>query len=114
LDQLPAAPPVTADAIDEALRSFPEDTAAGSSSLRAQHLLDACTKANKPVVLEQLAAVANTLARGEAPPELVPFLVGVSLFSLEKKDGGIWPIAVGEISRRLVGKVLCKTVQDGL
>jgi hypothetical protein len=74
--------------------------------------LDACTKANKPVVLEQLAAVANTLARGEAPLELAPFLAGASLFALEKKDGGIRPIAIGEILRRLVGKALCKTVQD--
>ena len=111
-DQLPVAPLISADEINDALRSFPKDTAAGSSSLRAQHLLDACTKANKPVVLEQLAAVANILARGDAPPELAPFLAGASLFALDKKDGGIRPIAVGEILRRLVGKVLCKTVQD--
>ena len=88
-DQLPVAPLISADDINDALRSFPKDTAAGSSSLRAQHLLDACTKANKPVVLEQFDAVANILARGDAPLELAPFLAGASLFALEKKDGGI-------------------------
>ena len=59
-----------------------------------------------------MAAVANVLARGDAPPELAPFLGGASLFALEKKGGGVRPIAVGEILRRLVGKVLCKIAQD--
>jgi hypothetical protein len=103
---------ISAEAIWEALQSFPKDTAAGNTSLRAQHLLDACTPANKTVVLEQLAAAANTLARGDAPPELAPYLAGASLFALEKKGGGLRPIAVGEILRRLVGKALCKEVQE--
>ena len=110
--ELPLAVTITADMIGDALRSFPLDTAPRNTSLRAQHLLDACTLANKATVLDQLAAVANTLARGDAPADLAPFLAGASLFALEKKGGGLRPIAIGDIHRRLVGNALCKTVQD--
>ena len=112
LSELPAAPSITPDMVEEALRAFPKDTAPGNTVLRAQHLLDACTPAHKATVLDQLAAVANVLARGEAPTELSPYLGGATLFALEKKGGGLRPIAIGETLRRLVGKTLCKTAQE--
>ena len=91
---------------------FDPDTAAGNTVLRMQHLLDACTPADKTTVLDQLAALANVLARGDAPREIAHHLAGASLIALDKKDGSIRPIAVGKILRRLVGKALCKEVQN--
>ena len=89
INELPQAPPITAEMIDTALRKFPPDTAAGNTGLRVQHLLGACTLADKTTVLEQLAALANVLARGDAPREIAPHLAGASLITLGKKDGGI-------------------------
>eukprot|EP00973_Karenia_brevis_P022642 3116123-Karenia_brevis.AAC.1 len=83
------------------VRSFPRGSAAGPSGLRAQHLADAPTKTEKGQVLEQLCAAVQLLARGEAPDALAPHLAGASLLALEKKDGGLRPVAVGEVLRRL-------------
>ena len=46
------------------------------------------------------AAVAGLL-----PEELQPLLCAASLIPLQKKDGGVRPIAVGDTLRRLIGKV---------
>ena len=57
-------------------------------------------------VREQLTGLVNPLARGEAPKPIADCLAGATLIALEKKDGGIRPIAAGETVRRLVGKCL--------
>ena len=46
---------------------------------------------------------------GEIPFEVHPFFLGASL-ALNKKDGGLWPIAVGCNLRRLVAKVVSMAV----
>ena len=98
----------------DALRSFPRDTAPGPSGLRVQHLLDSLTPGCKVSALEQLAACAVVLARGEAPPGVAPFFAGASLMALEKKPGGLRPIAVGEVFRRMLGKILCKEAKESI
>ena len=109
---LPPAPSLCVNATAKALASFPEDSAAGPSGLRAQHLKDALTPADKGPVLEALASTAQLLANGQAPRELAPFLAGASLVALAKPKGGVRPIAVGEILRRLTGKLLCGEVKE--
>eukprot|EP00665_Eupelagonemidae_sp_cell47_P002210 gene2211-6737_t len=74
---------------------FARGTAPGPSGLRAQHLQDAVESSGGDAVVEQLTAVTNLLARGDAPAELAPHLAGASLIALAKKDGGVRPIAVG-------------------
>ena len=94
-DNLALAPRLATDAVVEALRSFPKGSGAGPSSLRAQHLLDALTPAQKATVAELLTEVAQILADGRAPEDLAPFLAGANLMASEKKNGGLRPIAVG-------------------
>ena len=48
----------------------------------------------------------------EAPATLAPHLAGATLHALPKKQGGVRPIAVGEVLRRLVGKLLCQAVRE--
>ena len=60
---------------------------------------------------EQLAAVCQLLANGEAPRQLSAYLAGAGLVALEKEDGGLRPIAMGEVFRRLTGKLLCDHVK---
>ena len=105
-------PDLPAELVARMLRSFPAGSAPGPSGLRAQHLLDALTPAAKATVIEQLASVLSLLARGAAPESLMPHLAGAKLFAAEKKDGGVRPIAVGEILRRLTAKCLCHAAKD--
>jgi hypothetical protein len=48
------------------------------------------------------------------PEEVRPYLFGARLVALVKKDGGLRPIACGEILRRLCGKVICNKQKDRL
>ena len=97
-----------------ALRSFPSNSAPGPSSLRANHLKEAVfcpspTVASRALVY--LVEVVNILAAGLAPPLISPFLCAASLLAPKKKDGGLRPIAVGEVLRRLTSKCVSRAVQ---
>jgi hypothetical protein len=90
------------DLVMRQLRSFPLATAAGPDQLRAAHLLT-MVKRYEPL-LGSLTKLCNILAAGECPLAVSPFLAGATLIALTKKDGGIRPIAVGSVLRRLVSK----------
>ena len=49
---------------------------------------------------------------GGVPEEVAPFLSGARLHGAMKKDGGIRPIAVGNLLRRLVGKCCACKLQE--
>ena len=105
-------PDIPPELVARMLRSFPAGTAPGPSGLRAQHLLDSLSPACKTTVIEQLASVTLLLAQGAVPECLSRHLAGAKLFAADKKDGGVRPIAVGEILRRLTAKCLCHTAKD--
>ena len=112
----PAPPPVHVAEVDviTALKSFPNGSAPGPSSFRANHFKEAvfCPSpdhANNAI--QALLGVVNLLCAGRAPPEVVPHLCGASLFAYKKKDCGLRPIAVGEILRRLTSKCISRGVQ---
>ncbi len=76
-----------------------------------------------PSLLQQLIAVPGTqlqvglssvvadIARGNVPPAARPYFFGARLIALEKKQGGVRPIACGDVLRRLAGKWLCSLVR---
>ena len=63
-------------------------------------------------LIAQLTAVVNVLAQGRAPASIAPVLAGAGLVALAKPAGGLRPIAVGELLRRLTGKCLMTLVRE--
>ena len=105
-------PDIDRDDVDKAIRSFHPHSGGGPSALRPIHLKEALQSPHTDEVLEHITAVTVLLAQGRAPQRLAEFLAGASLVALPKKDGSIRPVAVGEVLRRLVAKVLCAAYQD--
>jgi hypothetical protein len=58
-------------------------------------------------VLRALTKLCNFLLSGQLPSEICHLLYGASLCALNKKDGGIRPIAIGNCLRRLTSKLAC-------
>ena len=88
------------------LKSFKRGTAAGPSGLSAQHLTDLLGPASP--LLGPLASLTNSIAKGSVPDGAREYVFGAKLVALVKKDGGLRPIACGEITRRLAAKSLGK------
>ena len=92
-----------------ALRSFSPGSASGPSGLGPQHLQDLLKERDHVSVSACLGALAEFCAfcgAGDLPLRAARWLCVSRLVPLQKKDGGVRPIAVGETLRRLVAKFL--------
>ena len=90
--------------VKKILKSFSRGPAPGPTGLRAQHLKDAVRSAHGDEAIEQITSTCNLLARGDAPEFFAKHLARATLMALQKPAGGIRPIAIGEVLRRLVAK----------
>ena len=111
----PAPDDISEAEVLRALRSFPSGSAPGPSCCRANHLKEAvlCPSPDRAShALRALSRVVNLLSAGGAPPEVVPHLCGASLIACRKKGGGLRPIAVGEVLRRLTSKCLSRSIRN--
>ena len=98
--------------VSEQLHSFSRFTAAGPSKMFPEHLLHAvqCITSDQSIIaLRVLTKLVNICCRGEFPEFDSQVLCSASLSALLKKKGGIRPIAVGEVLRRLIAKGLAKS-----
>jgi hypothetical protein len=78
--------------------------------LRPSHLKDCLSKAGVGTELcEALGGWCDVAIEGRLPVGCRDLVCGANLIPLNKKDGGIRPIAVGDTLRRVVGKVLLRT-----
>ena len=107
-----AVPRFECEAVLRAIRSFSPHSGAGPSALRPLHLQKALHGAHRDEVVGHITALAQLLAKGEAPRVLAPYLAGGALTALPKDDGSIRPVAVGETWRRLTAKLLCADFQE--
>ena len=98
-----AGPRPTAEDIHQALATFPKDTAAGLSGWSVPLLQEACKRKQ---VVEFLVQLCKQIQNGTAPGNQL--LTASRLVALDKEDGGVRPIAVGELIYRLVAKVLLR------
>ncbi|XP_055353034.1 uncharacterized protein LOC129598964 [Paramacrobiotus metropolitanus] len=105
----PLPPPVTPAEILEAIRAFPNGSAAGPDGMRPQYLKELTTVKNQETtkkLYSSLAGVTNIMLRGEVPLEIAKILYGANLFAFKKKDGGTRPIAVGTALRRIMSRTV--------
>ena len=87
------------------LRSVKKGSAGGPSGMTVEHarpLLEsgACTAL--------LGEVATQFARGQIPEEVLPAVRLGRMTALQKPDGGVRGIVVGDVFRQLVGRTLAK------
>ena len=110
-DESPLAYRFESDFVHKSLKSFPSGTAAGPSRWFPEHFVHAVecpTPQTAARTLESLNRVVNSLAAGQAPSSLSPWLCSANLFATAKPKGVVRPIAVGEVLRRLTAKCLAK------
>ena len=82
-------------------------SAAGPDKLGPQHLKELTTKQTGEAgarLLQALTALANIMLAGKVPDDVLPVLYGANLIALSKPGGGIRPIVVGNILRRMTAK----------
>ena len=63
-------------------------------------------------VARPLAALVTLCARGRACAAIAPYLAGGTLFAGAKADGGVRPLAAGEMLRRLTSRCLLSAQQE--
>ena len=98
----------------KAALKFKKGTAPGPSGLRPEHLrviLQSPTT-RRESASTNLTRLLNKMVAGKVPPEVAPYLCGARLHAAKKKKGGIRPIAVGNLLRRLASKCVASAVAD--
>ena len=90
-----------------AIASFPPGSATGPSGLRPCHLKECLRRPGSCSALQGgLGAFIEAACGGKLPRQLAESLCASNLIAINKKDGGVRPIAFGDTLRRLAGKVL--------
>src|SRR6218665_3497540 len=88
----------------EAVQTFSNGSAGGPV-----HLLELVGSGEEALSLAKaLTDFTNLLLRGECPPSARPTLFGGNLIALNKETGGLRPIAIGYVWRRLAAKCAIK------
>ena len=83
------------------LRSFNKGSGAGPTGIHPSYIGSAIQVQNQTSTLEILTDFVNHLAKGLVPSDVQPFIAGAFLVGIGKKDGGIRPIAIGDVFLRL-------------
>ena len=104
----------TSTQVVKAALKFRKGSAGGPSGLRPEHLrvVLQSTNTRRDSAAVALTRFLNQMMAGKVPAIVAPYLCGARLHAGKKKDGGLRPIAVGELLRRLVSKCAAAAVAD--
>ena len=109
---------VSPEDVIKCLGTFPAVSSGGPDGFTAQHLRDILPGAPDEKLKTTVTDFVNVILNGELPMPVQEIFFAGRLIALEKKDGGIRPIAVGYILRRLAAKCanfhVIKTRSKGL
>lgn len=100
----------TVDEVLSCIRSFPPGSSGGYSGLMASHL-QGPESPGFLLVAQHIARIASDFAWGRFGAESASTLAGARLIAIGKTGGGVRPIAIGELFRRIAGKLLVQRYQ---
>ena len=106
---------VTEDEVLKAVNCFPTGSAGGPDGLRPVHIRDLIARSAGDAgtrLLTSITQLTNLVLSGGVCPLACSSFFGATLVALEKKDGGIRPIAGGNTLRRIAGKSISHNIQD--
>ena len=96
----------------QCIREYKKTSAGSMSGLRPAHLRFFLGAASHVDVLNRMTDMVNMMLKGTLPKKTQTFVCGANLTALRKKDGGLRPIACGDVWRRLTGRCVCKDSAD--
>lgn len=105
---------VSLEMVNNAINRFPKGSSSGIDGLRPQHISDLTSTSagdSGRRLLLSITSLCNFILAGKVIDTICPLLYGATLIALEKKGGGIRPIAIGNVFRRLVSKLACLSVR---
>ena len=91
-----------------ALRSAPRGSAPGPTGWRYEHLRAIYGEASRIEEAVPLAPFVRTMIEGKLPERCAKILSAARLHALSKPNGGVRPIAVGDVLRRWVTRAVCR------
>ena len=106
---------VSQSEVRRAVMSFNAGSAGGQTGLRPQHVKDALSPSANEAgnnLLSHLTDYTNLLLTGNIPAFIKPVVSSATLIPLAKKCGGIRPIAIGDILRRLTSKCISRRMLE--
>ena len=116
-DQIPTASVMTESSVRKAILSFPNGSGSGPDLLRPQHLKDIISPslgASANSALRSISRFASFVSSAKIPDPIRHLFFGAHLYALQKKGGGIRPIAVENTFRRLFSKLSLHSVMNSL
>ena len=105
---------VTPESVLTAIKSFAESSSGGVDGLRPGHIRDLVSMdANEPGyrLLNYISRLANHILNGNLSYSSLDTLFASSFTALRKKDGGIRPITVDSVFRRIANKFARRSVR---
>lgn len=96
-------------------KGFPNGSTGGLDGLKPQHPKDLLAPSNGEIsteLCETLQKLADQVIQGQVPPNIAAYFYEATLTPLLRKDGEIRPIAVGNVVRRMVAKIITKRVES--
>ena len=106
---------MTESSVRKAILSFPNGLGSGPDLLCPQHLKDMISSslgASANSVFRSISRFASFVSSTKIPDPIKHLFFGAHLYALQKKVGGIRPIAVGNTFRRLFSKVSLHSVMN--
>jgi hypothetical protein len=94
-----------------ALQSFPKGSGKSRSGWRVLHFIEIFEYQS---FVDDFTEFINRFLSNQVPSELASMLVSGTLVPVLKKDGGIRPIVVGEVFRRLISKLCVSAVSHAV